>query len=296
MNSSSSTNYILGILVCFFITSSVFAQIETDRPDFTESPNVVPKKSLQFETGFVYEKDVLSFCGSNETYENTTFNTGLIRYGLTNKIELRFNWSYGQSRTKSEAFPTLVPCSDNLGNFNGDTSFAYQGASPYFVGLKFNLFKNDKISLGLLTHAYLPFGAHENEELETIAPEFLLPCSYTINDNLSLAAQYGATWNGSKNASEVTSSYTFSVAYGLTNQLGIYVEPYGYFAKSLASDHRINGGFTYLVNNNFQLDLTGGAGLTPAAPDYFISCGLSVLFLPKKAEVLAEPQDVLIKN
>jgi len=41
------------VFVAFFCK----AQIETDRPDFTESPNVVPKGALQIETGFIMEND-----------------------------------------------------------------------------------------------------------------------------------------------------------------------------------------------------------------------------------------------
>jgi hypothetical protein len=43
----------------------------------------------------------------------------------------------------------------------------------------------------------------------------------------------------------------------------------------------VNGGFTYLVNDNFQLDLTGGFGLNDEAPDNFISCGASFLLFDK---------------
>ena len=48
------------ILISLLLISSFylgFSQIETDRPDFTESPNVVPKGALQIETGFVLEND-----------------------------------------------------------------------------------------------------------------------------------------------------------------------------------------------------------------------------------------------
>ena len=40
-------------MLLLLVSTSLVAQIETDRPDFTESPNVVPKGALQIETGFI---------------------------------------------------------------------------------------------------------------------------------------------------------------------------------------------------------------------------------------------------
>ena len=37
-----------------------------------------------------------------------------------------------------------------------------------------------------------------------------------------------------------------------------------------------DGGFTFLVNNNFQLDVRAGVGLNEAADDYFVGTGFAV--------------------
>ncbi|HEX2609115.1 MAG TPA: transporter, partial [Flavisolibacter sp.] len=69
-----------------FLLQSVEAQqsdkIETDRPDQTESPYVVPKKWLQFESGFNYEKD-------KEGYNTFVHPTLLSKLGLSSRFELR---------------------------------------------------------------------------------------------------------------------------------------------------------------------------------------------------------------
>ena len=51
---------ILIVVSLFVLVESTFAQVEPispDRPDQTESPNVIPLKSFQFEAGFVFEKN-----------------------------------------------------------------------------------------------------------------------------------------------------------------------------------------------------------------------------------------------
>jgi hypothetical protein len=58
-----------------------------------------------------------------------------------------------------------------------------------------------------------------------------------------------------------------------------FVEYFGLYYDGLAGDgpeHYLDGGFTYLVNNDLQLDLRAGKGLSDAADDFFTGVGLSV--------------------
>ena len=52
------------VMLLLLVSTSLVAQIETDRPDFTESPNVVPKGALQIETGFILENDKQKLTGN----------------------------------------------------------------------------------------------------------------------------------------------------------------------------------------------------------------------------------------
>jgi len=92
-------------IVSMVMGFSAFGQIETDRPDFTESPNTVPQGALQIETGFILEHDaaivVYPFPGTaieERTYRNTTLNTSLLRFGLFENLELRFNYAWQSSK------------------------------------------------------------------------------------------------------------------------------------------------------------------------------------------------------
>ena len=76
---------------------TVFAQetdamgaLITDRPDATEAPNLVRKGFLQLETGALYEE----FEEGDIHQEVWTYNTGLLRYGLLDNLELRLGWDF----------------------------------------------------------------------------------------------------------------------------------------------------------------------------------------------------------
>lgn len=49
-------------------------------------------------------------------------------------------------------------------------------------------------------------------------------------------------------------------------------------ANTEQTEYYIDGGFTYLINNNLQLDISAGIGLNEAAIDYFVGTGCSICF------------------
>ena len=264
------------VFVAFFCK----AQIETDRPDFTESPNVVPKGALQIETGFIMENDYSAKDQRNSKIQlserNFTANTTLFRFGLTENLELRLNTNYGISKVVNMNDIAIL---DSTHNPNlSDIS----GFSTSFIGFKTNLYKNEKMSIGFLGHLYIPelaSGDFAKVTGQKVAPEFLIPLTCNVTDRFGIAVQYGLTWDGF--TPNPTTSYTLALGYAITNQLSFYVEPYGFLTNNGDELHLINGGFTYLVNDNFQLDLTGGLGLNEEAPDNFLNCGASFLLFNK---------------
>ena len=104
-----------------------------------------------------------------------------------------------------------------------------------------------------------------------------------LNDFLSI----GGSTQGNRVQDDVTSdSYwetaqSVTLAYSLTEKIGAYTEWYAFFphsADTAKPEHYFDGGFTYLVNNNFQLDIFAGLGLNRAADDYFVGTGAVIRF------------------
>ena len=261
------------LLIIAFASFVANAQIETDRPDFTESPNTVPKGALQVETGFIFENDKIENLGGSFEYQNMTVNTTLLRFGLQENFELRFNWANNRNEVTQKR---LIQ-----GGADSSISFIASGFSTSFIGFKTNLYKTDKISIGFLGHLYIPDLSSGDFKVDNqkVASELLFPVSYQITERFGVAAQYGITWDGL--TPNPTTSYTLAFGYAITDQLSCYVEPYGFLTNNGEELHLVNGGFTYLINDNFQLDLTGGFGLNEEAPDNFISCGASFLLFNK---------------
>jgi hypothetical protein len=57
--------------------------------------------------------------------------------------------------------------------------------------------------------------------------------------------------------------------------LGSYIEFFGFTPEKDKANHSFNGGLTYLINNNFMLDLSSGIGITENAPDHYVALGFS---------------------
>lgn len=244
--------------------------IETDRPGYMENPSVVPKGLWQFETGFMIQNDKVlkawSGRGPNpekDHIRSITHSSGLIKYGVNGTWELRFAYSYG-----SEGMVLQKEYQRSDIGFN-----------PFYVGSKVNLFKNDWVSLGFLTHLYYVEGSIDSTASKNsyLAPEFLIPVSFSLNEDISLGVQLGMSWP--ETYPEPTGMYALTISYQVFDALSTYIQTYGYsVAGSDNKDHRFNGGLLYKVNNKFQLDLSAGLALTEAAPDNFIHIGFSYLF------------------
>lgn len=246
--------------------------IETDRPGFAESPNVVPEDAWQFETGFMIETNAISGpwmqpgqAPDGLKERNTTYNTGLIKYGVNGKLELRFSYAYRERGTVR----------------GSEYEMLNRSYSPFYLGTKVNLYNNEFVSIGFLSHVY--FMGETNyftgERTNYLSPEFFAPVSFSITDDLSLGVQLGMSWLDSYPSP--TGMYVFTVAYDVINDLGAFVQAYGYSTERIGSaysDHRFNGGLLYRLNTKCQFDLSGGFGLTESAPDKFINVGFSYLF------------------
>jgi hypothetical protein len=249
---------------------NVFAQEEqqtlesliTDRPDQTESPNAMPKGFLQVETGAGFE----TFEDSNIKTEDFTLNTTLIRYGLLDNLELRLGWDFVEGKTK----------------LNGNTlNNVASGFSPLLFGFKTGITKEKGVfpEIGFLGHLSLPFTASTDYKPETTGVDFRFSFAHTLSEKSGLAYNLGAAWgNDSPEAAYV---YTLVYGYSITEKLGTYMELYGDFPEGNKANHLWDAGFTYLISDNFQLDISGGTSITKGQ-DVMIGTGISFRLPTKK--------------
>jgi hypothetical protein len=244
-------------MILFSVVPAVAEEeLVTDRPDQTESAVVIPRHTLQVETGATVEHDadveVLGLPGT------------LVRYGISPRFELRLAWP---------------------GWVSADTgSEEVDGLADPEVGVKLALSR--KRELALLAHLSLPAG---NEDVGSPDPTPALRLSAAHE----LAERVGFGWNlgletGAQQVDDGSTRllarwiYTASVGFELSDAWGTFVEVFGDLPASDPGPaaHSLDGGITWLVRPNLQLDLAAGIGLTDGAADRFATAGLS-LRLPR---------------
>ncbi len=237
---------ILG-LFSIFGHSQDFPSIQTDRPDQTECPFIVPTNYLQMENGFSFQK---TDNDSNEIVAPTV----LLKYGINNHFELRMISEF-----------ILIKQ-----NFN-----QISGINPILFGFKSRLFEEKGILplTSFIGHLSVPKLASFLDKTTYIAPEFRFTMQHTISEKQSLSYNLGAEWNGE--TAEPTFIYTLTTGYSFSEKVSGYIELYGFIPQLEKPDHRFDLGLNYLLNPNNQLDISGGFGLTETSPKYFLSLGYS---------------------
>lgn len=241
-------NYFIFFLLflSFRLSAQELPTIQTDRPDQTESPFLVPARHLQVEAGFLFEQTDKD----NTSYDHPSL---LIKYGVNEYFELRFIPEYVTQHTSTKKL---------------------SGVSPVTFGMKIKMAEEKGIlpQVGFIGHIISNI-ASKGLKSTWFAPAFRFTLQNTITPALSLGYNFGMEWNGE--TPEPAYIYTLSLAFSLTEKLGAYTEAYGFLSRYTRPDHRVDGGFTYLLKKNILLDLSGGIGITPHSPDYYIASGIS---------------------
>jgi hypothetical protein len=230
----------------------------TDRPDATESPRVVPRKSIQIETGFFYE----SFKEQQVQNETIGYNTTLLRYGVLDNFEMRLGWNFEEG-----------VISEN-GIRNQDVSSGY---SPLLLGMKIEIIREKGLmpDIGFLGHVSLPFFAGSDYRPETTGVDFRFSFGHTLSEKSSIGYNLGAQWGN--DSSEASYVYTFAYGYSILEKLGAYIEIYGDFPEDNKATHYWDSGFTYNIKNNIQVDATVGQSFGDGQ-DILLSAGVSYRF------------------
>lgn len=240
------------ILVCFL--SKGQDKIETDRPDQTEIATLVPLHYFQGEFGFRYE---------NAIEDNYTVNhpAALLKYGLFNKLELRFEATF-----KTE-YLRFIPQTKTTTGFE-----------PLEVGFKAALFNEKGIlpKTSLITHVAIPTLASAEFKARHVAPAFVFVMKNTLSEKMDLGYNLGVEWDGFNTTPYYI--YSLSLGFALGEKWSAYVEPFGFVYSNQPPETVFDGGLQYYVSNDFKVDASAGIGLSENAPDYYIDIGFSFRF------------------
>lgn len=234
-------------------TGQVLPPIQLDRPDQTECSFIVPKGYIQAENGFTYEN-------ISEDEKAIDHPTTLWKYGLSKKVEFRLITELVTEKQKG---------------------LTVSGLAPIKLGFKVNISQEKGIIpiTSLIVHLVVPGIASPVFRSNYYAPSFRFTMQNTLSKKISLGYNLGAEWD--EQTHKPVYIYTLTTGYAITEKLGSYLEVYGFLAKDELADHRMDGGFTYLINNNIMLDISGGFRITTSSPQNYISLGFSYRFNTK---------------
>ncbi|MFC2096294.1 transporter [Bacteroidota bacterium] len=246
----------LSILLSFTFLNIIAQKNEApeligDRPDQTESAFIVSKGHFQFEDGFLFE---------NETSEiqNISYSSMLLRYGLFENFELRFATEY--NKTKSTGLSDIT------------------GFAPFAIGTKIhvNEEKGWIPQIAFLAHINIANTGAQEFLQDYHSSQIVLIFNHTINDSWSIGYSLGAEFPS--DIDYTMGTYTLVSGFSISEKIGAFIEVYGDFSKYMYADNKVNGGVTYLLFPNLQLDFAGGFGLSQYSANNYFGLGIIYLF------------------
>jgi hypothetical protein len=239
--------------------------LQSDRPDFTEASTTVGRGVVQVEMGYTFTLDRSG--GTNvvqHSYPEMLWRIGM----FAEWFEFRIQYNYGANDMAVLGVPVRP---------------GQQGSEDLYLGAKIMLTPQEAIlpEMAIMPQMTVPSGSPSLTAGE-VMPGLNWLYGWDINDFLSL----GGSTQVNRAIDDLGIFYTefaqsLTVGYSLTEKLGAYTEWFCFIpnGRTVAPiQHYADGGFTYHVTNNFQLDIRAGVGLNEAADDMFAGAGTVLRF------------------
>ncbi len=224
------------------------SNIDTDRPDTTNSSQTVPAASLQFENGI----NIADWAdGTRLDGTNSRLRLGLVDCGEV-LVDMP-NYSFS-------------PRSGGVRGFTGVTP----AAKWEFQGLP------DGLQVSLVAGAGLPTGSASSGGDRT-KPYIQIPWSQEIGGDFSLHGMLTQTW-----IAGVTNGSLFEETLSLERELGeavdMFVEYVGDYPKGEIASQVLNFGGAWRFTHTQQIDFHAGFGFNQKSPKSYLGLGYSFRF------------------
>ena len=228
----------------------------TDRPDFTESTSTVPRGHFQIEGGTTVSRV--------EDVDSTSFGELLVRIGTGERWETRLSAGYARVETPfSEASGLEDPSVGIKVRFTEDPGELAPGQP----------------AASLIVATAIPQGDEELTDDEWV-PEAKLALAWELTPRFSLSSNvnYAYLVDGDDRLHQL--GLTLSGGTPITDRLGAFLEWFGFSEETDdgPSTHYVDGGVSYLINNDLRVDARVGTGLNDADPDWFVGVGGGIRF------------------
>lgn len=249
----------ISLFICFIYCVPAHPQtISPDRPGFGNGTGLVPAGAIQLESGYLYSR-------VGEVKEHT-LGQWLVRFGAAERLEFRL----GVDSYVSTSSP------------DGDDS----GFSDGSLGLKLKLYHGEHgfetltYDLSAVAETSLPTGS-KPYRAPRLQPAVMFVLDLAVPQGFTLSPFTSYTL-----ASDDTGQYNqfgggVSLGVSLTERTGCFLEYFGLTKekdRGPETTNYLDGGFTFLLADNCQLDIHSGLGMNGPSPSYFVGIGFSYLF------------------
>ncbi|MDJ0958050.1 MAG: transporter [Arenicellales bacterium] len=224
--------------------------IQLDRPTFTATAALVPRRSVQLEIGIKRT--------SSPNERKVEWGQLLLRYGLQSNIELR-----------------LAPNSFNVIDSGNSQQ---EGFEDLKLSMKVGLLDEAKGAIPrttLLPGLLLETGHSEISNGETL-PSLTLLFDWSLGGPFSVSSNLGWERAHSNNEKFDKFSASLSLGFQLSDRLSGFAEAYMFDQEVPRGDSTSYGdvGLIYLATHTLSIDATVGSGLSGTETDYFFGIGL----------------------
>lgn len=243
----------------------------SDRPGLSNAAATVQAGTFQAELGY----DLTQNTTFDETLSTHSVGLLLFRYGVTDAIELRAN-------VGSVGFAEVAGLTDTeLESGYVGTGLDGRAAGPTF-GAKARFLQSETLTVSGFSQTSVPmlmsgpFETADDRSRQTLA----LLVDGALGEGITLTVNGGTSfyWSGGDQEDRLFSAiFIPTLNFSINDMTGAYV---GYFGEynEFANTNFVEGGFTYLVGENTQVDINGGYRIDDNQDGYFIGLGLSQRF------------------
>ena len=234
--------FLIAFSVGLYAQQDSVSVINTDRPTNSTSPILVPKGAFQIETGFLYTSEV----SDHFTRDEINVLGTMFRYGVFDNFELRLYGTFSGIDYKDTELGT-----DSTLNGFGNVSVGFKVHVVEEKGLRPEL----AIVADMTLRHIGPEGLHPTFSY----PVSKIAASNTLSKKFSVGYNLGFAYNGED--ADGFFLYSAILYYAVIPKLSLFIEPYGNFDQNDFPNHYVDGGLTYLIRQNMQLDLSAGMSI-----------------------------------
>lgn len=197
----------------------------------------------------------------------------LVRVGVLERLEARLGF---EGWMRSDTRPSAGPASQR------------SGVGDIDAGFKVGLMEAVEVrpTVALIGTVKIPSG-DEGFARRRADPALVLAFQNQLSPAAGVGYNIGAEWttdcdpdvaDACRHRTVLHVPYTLALGFALGGPLAAYLEVFGALGLDAPGParHAVDGGLTFLVRQNLQLDVSAGAGLDADAEDWFVGAGVAM--------------------